>query len=181
MNPSDFPEVAKYRAVARFFRDRIPNARYNGWKDFREAWATTCAAIVPEGSRQADEPPLYQTSDDLRPGEEAPAMRGAEIMLAPSLRRVRRRVRHGWLCLAPACAVLGVALLVPAFRAGLFVARFARLLRGPSPRTVVAAIVAVLHSSRLRVRGRDGGEHHDASQRAHASPKIHPSLHAVLL
>jgi hypothetical protein len=162
-------------------RGNIPNARYNGWEDFREAWATACAAIVPEGSRQADEPPLYQTSDDLRPGEEAPAMRGAEIMLGPSLRRARRRVRHGWLCLAPACAVLGVALLVPAFRAGLFVARFARLLRGPSARTVVAAIVAVLHASRLRVRGRDGGEHHDGSQRAHASPKIHPSLHAVLL
>jgi hypothetical protein len=76
-------------------------------------------------------------------------------------------------------AVLGGALRLPAFRAGLFVARFARLLRGPSPGTVVAAIVAVLHALRLRVRWRDDGEHHDASQHAHASPRT--SLHAVLL
>jgi hypothetical protein len=101
--------------------------------------------------------------------------------IGPSLRRVRRGcVRRGCLYLAFACAVLGGALHLPAFRAGLFVARFARLLRGSSPGTVVAAIVAAIHALRLRVRRRDDGEHHDG-QRAHASPKIHPSLHAVLL
>jgi hypothetical protein len=76
--------------------------------------------------------------------------------------------------------VLRVALLLPAFRSGFFVAGFAILLRGPSRATIVAPIVAPIHASRLGIN-RDGtSERDERSQDTNTSPKTH-SLHAVLL
>jgi hypothetical protein len=68
-----------------------------------------------------------------------------------------------------------------AFRPGFLVAGFARLLRGSGSGTVVAPLGAPLHALRLRRRRRYTSEHYDGSQDTNASPKTHPSLHAVLL
>jgi hypothetical protein len=77
--------------------------------------------------------------------------------------------------------VLRVALLVPAFRSGLFVAGFAGLLRGPSRAPIVAPIVAPLHASRLGVNRNGASKRHERSQDTNRSLKTHHSLHAVLL
>jgi hypothetical protein len=78
-------------------------------------------------------------------------------------------------------AVLGRALHLPAFRAGLFVAGFACLLGGPSSGTIIAPIVAPIHALCLSVHRERAGKHHDRSQDTNASPKTHHWSHAVLL
>jgi hypothetical protein len=70
---------------------------------------------------------------------------------------------------------------LPAFRPGILVAGFARLLRGPGCGAIVATLVAPIHTLRLRRRRRDASEHYDGSQETNASPETHPSFHAVLL
>jgi hypothetical protein len=76
--------------------------------------------------------------------------------------------------------VLRGVLSMPAFRSGLFVTGFARLLYGPSRGTIVAAIVAPLHTLRLRVHRHGTGKRHDRSQDTNASPKAHHWSHTVL-
>jgi hypothetical protein len=77
--------------------------------------------------------------------------------------------------------VLRVALLLPAFRSGLFVAGFAILLRVPSRPTIVAPLVAPLHASRLGINRDGASKRHERSQDTKTSPKTHHLLHAVLL
>jgi len=77
--------------------------------------------------------------------------------------------------------VFHVVLHLPAFRSALFVAGFARLLRGSPPGPFVAAIVAPLHALRLGVYRQGTGKRHERSQDTNASPKIHHWSHGVLL
>jgi hypothetical protein len=70
---------------------------------------------------------------------------------------------------------------LPAIRPGFLVACFARLLRGPGCGTVVPTLATPPHALRLRGRRRDASEHYDGDQDTNASPKAHPSSHAILL
>jgi hypothetical protein len=76
--------------------------------------------------------------------------------------------------------VLHVALRVPAFRSGLFVAGFARLLRVPSRATIVLPLVAPLHASRLGITRNGASKRYERSQDTNTCPKTHHSLHALL-
>ena len=116
--------------------------------------------------------------DDLRVGADVPS---AAAPLGPLWRRVRRGCRGCGGCrVGPALlrAMLRVVLHLPAFRSGLFVAGFARLLRGPCSGTIVAAIVAPLHTLRLGIHRHGAGKRYDRSQDTNAPPKTHCS-HAV--
>src|SRR5712671_5278278 len=134
-------------------------------------WSSDCAVLV---SATTSAVPSLSLSTADRPGR-----------TPPSPGRLFRRLRRGCRIARAAPVVpprlLNLALHLPAFRPGFLVAGFARLLRGPGCGTVVATLVAPIHALRLRGRRRDASEHHDGSQDTNASPKTHPSLHAVLL